>query len=67
MISPLGFSKVTYFLGMTASDGEGNQCATMTANGAKIAAAVAWLIQKAAIAGVAAFASEVSTNTTVGR
>jgi hypothetical protein len=47
--------------------GEGSQCATMTANGAAIAAVVAWPAQNAAIAGVAAFASVVSSNTTVGR
>jgi hypothetical protein len=39
----------------------------MTANGARIAAAVAWFIQNAAIAGVAAFASVVSRSTIVGR
>jgi hypothetical protein len=39
----------------------------MTANGARIAAVVAWFIQNAAIAGVAAFASVVSRSTTVGR
>jgi hypothetical protein len=39
----------------------------MTAKGAKIAAAIACFIQKAAMAGVAAFASEVSSNITVGR
>jgi hypothetical protein len=48
-------------------DGEGSQCATITAKGAKIAAAVAWFIQKAAIASVAVFATEVSSRTTVGR
>jgi hypothetical protein len=39
----------------------------MTASGAKIAAAVAWFIQNAAIAGVAVFASVVSSSTIVGR
>lgn len=58
---------MTYFVGLAASDGEGSQCATMTAKGAKIAAAIACFIQKAAMAGVAAFASEVSSNITVGR
>src|ERR1700675_1203632 len=47
--------------------GEGSQCATMTASGAKIAAAPAWLAQNAAIAGVAVFAIAVSSSTTVGR
>ena len=47
--------------------GDGSQCATMTANGAKIAATPAWLAQNAAIAGVAVFAIAVSSNTTVGR
>ena len=39
----------------------------MTANGAQIAAAAAWFIQNAAIAGVAAFANVVSSRTIVGR
>jgi len=39
----------------------------MTAKGAKMAAAVAWFIQNAATAGVAAFASEVSNSKAVGR
>ena len=52
---------------LAAAYGEGSQCATMTASGAQIAAALAWFIQNAAIAGVAAFASVVSSNTTVGR
>jgi hypothetical protein len=39
----------------------------MTASGAKMAAAEAWFIQNAAIAGVAAFASVVSSSTAVGR
>src|SRR5580700_8952619 len=39
----------------------------MTASGAKIAAAAAWVIQNAAIAGVAAFAMVVSSSTTVGK
>src|ERR1700724_184698 len=47
--------------------GEGSQCATMTASGAKIAATPAWLAQNAAIAGVAVFAIAVSSSTTVGR
>src|SRR5258708_5398606 len=47
--------------------GEGSQCATMTASGAKIAATLAWLAQNAAIAGVAVFAIAVSRSTTVGR
>ena len=52
---------------MTPAYGEGSQCATMTANGARIAAAVAWFVQNASIAGVAAFASVVSRSTTVGK
>jgi hypothetical protein len=52
---------------LAAAFGEGSQCATMTANGAKIAAAVACFIQKAAIAGVAAFARTVTRSITVGR
>src|SRR5258708_5451400 len=47
--------------------GEGSQCATMTARGAKIAATPAWLAQNAAIAGVAEVAIAVSSSTTVGR
>src|ERR1700704_280298 len=47
--------------------GEGSQCAPMTASGAKIAAALAWLAQNAAIAGVAVLAIAVSSSTTVGR
>src|ERR1700681_3640458 len=47
--------------------GEGSQCATTTTSGAKIAAALAWLAQKAAIAGVAVFAIAASSSTTVGR
>jgi hypothetical protein len=39
----------------------------MTASGAKIAAALAWLAQNAAIAGVAVFEIAVSRSTTVGR
>jgi len=39
----------------------------MTASGARIAAAAAWFIQNAAIAGVAAFASVVSSSTVVGK
>ena len=39
----------------------------MTANGAQIAAAAAWFIQNAAIAGVAAFANVVSSRTIVGK
>jgi hypothetical protein len=39
----------------------------MTASGATIAAAAAWFIQNVAIAGVAAFASVVSSNTAVGK
>ncbi len=50
-----------------AAVGEGNQCATTTASGARIAAAVAWFIQNAATAGVAALASVVSSNTAVGK
>src|SRR5882762_4067688 len=49
------------------SYGEGSQCATMTASGAKIAATLAWFAQNAAIAGVAVFAIAVSSSTTVGR
>jgi hypothetical protein len=47
--------------------GDGSQCATITASGATIAAAVPCAAQKAAIAGVAAFASAVSSNKSVGR
>jgi hypothetical protein len=47
--------------------GEGSQCATMTASGAMIAAAVLCAAQNIAIAGVAAFASAVSSNKSVGR
>jgi hypothetical protein len=39
----------------------------MIARGATIAAALAWLAQNAAIAGVAALARAVSRSTTVGR
>jgi len=52
---------------VTLAYGEGSQCATITASGARIAAAVAWFIQNAAIAGVAALARVVSSSTTVGR
>jgi hypothetical protein len=38
----------------------------MTASGARIDAAEEWFIQKAATAGVATFAREVSNKTTVG-
>src|SRR5258708_22669456 len=47
--------------------GEGSQCATMTASGAKIAATPAWLAQNAAIAGVAVFAMAVTSLPTVRR
>src|SRR5437899_10547501 len=36
--------------------GEGSQCATMTASGAKIAPTPAWLAQNAPLAGAAGFA-----------
>jgi len=39
----------------------------MTASGARIAAAAECLIQKAATAGVAALANDVSNNITVGK
>jgi hypothetical protein len=39
----------------------------MMASGARIAAAVAWFVQNAVIAGVAVFASVVSRRTTVGK
>src|SRR2546430_14233010 len=47
--------------------GEGSQCATMTANGAKIAATPAWLAQNAAIAGVAGLGIAGSNRTKRGR
>jgi hypothetical protein len=46
--------------------GEGNQCATITAKGATIAARPAWLAQNAAMAGVAALAIAERKSTTVG-
>jgi hypothetical protein len=58
---------VDYYFELAPAAGDGNQCATITASGVKIAAAVAWFIQKAAIAGVAVFANEVSSKTAVGR
>jgi hypothetical protein len=62
----VGFQKASYFE-LGPATGDGSQCATMTARGARIAAAVAWFIQKAATAGVAAFATEVSNSRAVGR
>jgi hypothetical protein len=56
------FTMLLYF-----ETGEGSQCATTTASGANIAAAVAWFIQNAATAGVAALASVVSSSTAVGK
>src|ERR1700675_4936468 len=62
-----GFAVPWSVLESVPSYGEGSQCATMMASGAKIAAPLAWLAQNAAIAGVAVFAIAVSSRTTVGR
>jgi hypothetical protein len=61
-------SKDRHGLGISClpSAGEGNQCATITARGATIAAAPAWLAQNAAIAGVAVLAIAESSSTAVG-
>src|SRR6202171_775516 len=62
-----GFAVSWPVFGSVPAYGEGSQCATMTASGAKIAAALAWVAQNAAMAGVAVFAMAVSSSTTVGR
>jgi hypothetical protein len=57
---------VSWLLKVVAA-GEGNQCATITASGATIAATAAWFAQNAAIAGVAAFATTEIASTAVGK
>ena len=47
--------------------GDGSQCATTTASGATMDAASAWFAQKTEMAGVAAFASAVSSKTALGK